>query len=924
MPVAPGTKVGRYEVRSLIGAGGMGEVYLATDMQLGRRVALKILPERFTTSTTHLRRFEQEARATSSLNHPNILTIYEIGQLDSIYFIATEFVTGETLRQAIAHNGVNLLKAIDIAIQVSSALAAAHAAGIVHRDIKPENIMVREDEYVKLLDFGLAKLVEDQLHLLSGNELTVPDAQTLSGSIVGTISYMSPEQLRGLPVDARTDIWSIGVVLYEMVAGRLPFPGHSNADVIVTILDRELPPLKDSLPRYPELLDHIIKTTLVKDKEARYQTIAEVLSDLKLLRDELRIDTKSAEALTLDFRAPFPGVAKGTSPISGSVSLRQANASWLRQFFQQGRWKLPGLVLILLVISGVYFGYRYFNSSKRALKGSLPYAEARLTKLVDTTKATDAAISPDGKYVAYSIEEGGKQSLWVKQVFGGNGVPVVPAADVGYEGITFSSDANYIYYITHEKGQNQRELFRIPLLGVTPKKILEDIDTPISFSPDGTQMTFIRGYPIQKQTALMIANSDGSGERKLATRNSPDDFGWIGGPAWSPDGNYIACAVGNYNVSMRLVAIKAQDGSEKEILPNKWPWIGRVAWLKNGSGLLMVAKDELTGLQQVWYLSYPGAELQRITSDLDEYGNHSLSVTSDSGNVVLVRTEYLSNIWISPNADERRSKQFGTGRSDGFQGLSWTPNGNIIYASRASGNLDIWSMDRNGENQKQLTSESGSNYELTVTEDGRFIVFTSTRGGGQDIWRMDITGGNPTQLTKDANAMWPHCSPDGRWVVYKSYKSGKNTLWRVSIDGGEPVQITEKYTGWPAISPDGKSIACTYWDEQVGSKIKLAIVPFDGGPPLKEFNWPPGSSPAIYLPRIISWTPDGRAITYTVNDAGTGNIWSQSIDGGPPRQLTNFQSDWIFWFDWSKDGKQLALARGVTVSDVVMITRSKD
>ena len=924
MPIAPGTRVGRYEVSSQIGAGGMGEVYLATDMQLGRPVAIKILPEQFTTSKTHLRRFEQEARATSSLNHPNILTIYEIGQFESTYFIAAEFVKGETLRRLLSQQRLTLPRALDIAIQVASGLAAAHAAGVIHRDIKPENVMVREDGYVKVLDFGLAKLIQDQFQPLLANESASgepasADTQTLSGTVVGTISYMSPEQLRGIQVDSRTDIWSLGVDLYEMVAGRAPFHGNSNADVIVTILEREFEPIKSYRSRCPESLERIINTSLAKDRDHRYKGIPDLLSDLTALRDEVKAGSQSEEALTLDLGRPLSGVRQSRS-WGGARSVSSLNAVAtvsLRRY----QWLALGAVGVLILIAGGVWLARTIKATRHA--GLSNYGEARLSKLIDTGKATDAAISPDGKYVAYTTEEGGKQSLWVKQLVGGNSVQVIAPADVRYTGMTFSPDVNYIYYVSYEKQDNVRRLFRIPILGVTPRKILDDVDTPISFSPDGRQITFVRGYPSEKRTALVIANADGTGERILATRASPDDFGWRGGPAWSPEGEHIACAVGNYDLSMRLVEVNVRDGKERQLLASGWPWIGRITWLPDGSGLLMVAKDQSTGFQQVWYVSNSGSELKRLTGDLDEFSSRSLSVTADSRNVVLVQTEFLSNIWISRAGDDLHAKQIGSGRSDGFNGLAWTPDGNIVYASRASGNLDIWLMDRSGENQKQLTSEAGSNYEPDVTRDGQFIVFTSTRAGHQDIWRMDISGSNAKQLTSASNASWPHCSPDGRYVIYKSYQSGKRTLWKVGIEGGERSQIIDKYTGWPDVSPDGKSIACEYWNEQPDSKIKLAILPFEGGVPFKEFYWPLGPALPVYLPRVISWTADGRAITYADNSGSVGNIWSQPIEGGEPRQLTNFQSERVFWFDWSKDGSQLAVARGVTVSDVVMITRIK-
>jgi len=899
----------------------MGEVYLARDNHLGRPVALKVLLEKFTASKGHVRRFEQEARATSALNHPNILTIHEIGQVDSTYFIATEFVEGKTLRQVMSRTELGLAKAVDIAIQVSSGLAAAHAANIIHRDIKPENLMLREDGYVKILDFGLAKLIEDQLlsQPLTMNESTLPNIETLSGAIVGTIRYMSPEQLRGLPVDARSDIWSLGVVLYEMVAGRAPFRGNSNADVIVTVLEKEPSPVTDYLDDGPPLLGDIIRKTLAKDKGERYRTVTELQGDLKLLSGGLQGEPKWREQQTLQLPPGLSGSRGSRDHSAASVSRKS-----LSQAVSQHRWIVPGLLLALALLLGAYGVYKLLRTANQPAPKLSPYQDATLTKLVDTGRATDGVISPDGKYIVYSMDDGGKQSLWLRQVIGGNGVLVLPAADVRYSGMTFSQDSNYIYYVAFEKDANVGRLFRIPLLGVTPKKIIEDVDAPVSFSPDGLQIAFVRGYPSQKQTALMIASADGSGERQLAVRQSPDDFGWKGGPAWSPDGEQIACAVGTYDLRMRLVAVNVRDGSEKVILSGKWPWIGRVVWLRDGSGLLMVARNESTDFRQIWYVGYPNNQLQKITGDLDEFGSRSLSATADSRRVVLVQTEYLSNIWISPNGEERGSRQIGNGRSDGFNGLSWTPEGRIVYTSRANGNLDIWIMDRDGAKPKQLTFESGANYYPTVTRDGHFIVFTSTRAGAQDIWRMDIDGGNPRQLTKDSNASWPSCSPDGKWVVYKTYKSGKRTLWKVNMDGGESRQITDKYMGSPAVSPDGKMIACDYWDEQMSSKFQLAIVSYDSGMPVKALDWKPDSALAVYVPTVIHWMPDGRAVSYTDNHSSAGNIWMQSLDEEAPRQVTGFQSQKIFWFDWLADGKQLATSRGVTVSDVVMITRAKN
>jgi len=290
-----------YRILNKIGAGGMGEVYLAEDTSLGRPVALKVLPVHLTGDEDRVRRFKQEARASSALNHPNILTIYEIGEQDGQHFIATEFIEGETLRHRINHSHIEVGAAIDIAIQVASALTAAHAKGIVHRDIKPENIMLRHDGYVKVLDFGLAKLTERPTN---GNEATIW-AETQPGVVLGTVQYMSPEQTRGQPVDGRTDLWSLGVVLYEILSGRAPHIGGSTSDVIASILEREPPPLTELAPGVEIELDRIVRKCLKKDRDERYRSAEELLGDLNRFKRE--VESRGAAATLVNLK-PAPSV----------------------------------------------------------------------------------------------------------------------------------------------------------------------------------------------------------------------------------------------------------------------------------------------------------------------------------------------------------------------------------------------------------------------------------------------------------------------------------------------------------------------------------------------------------------------------------------------------------------------------------------
>ena len=911
----------------------MGEVYTAQDINLGRLVALKLLPANFQDETRR-RRFEQEARAVSALNHPNILTIYEIGSEDNVYFIATELIEGETLRQYMSHTRMKISEVLDIAIQTASALAAAHSAGIVHRDIKPENIMIRRDGYVKVLDFGLAKLSEQQSQSNASN----PEAPTLlrtePGLVMGTVSYMSPEQTQGETVDARSDIWSLGVVIYEMITGRVPFEGPTFSHIIVSILEKEPPAFVQYTGEAPAELQRIVTKALRKDKEERYQTIKDLALDLKSLKQELEFQDKlerSVPPSSTDGRRITAGNRQVTAeavsgPAAPTLVIEAAQPTTKIEpppsESKPQRRRLALIVAALtLLITGVTFGlYKFFGQNKPVV----PFQSMKITRLTTTGKASDAAISPDGKYVVHVVNDNGQQSLWIRQVATTSNVQIVPPAERQYRGLTFSHDGNFVYYVVREKSNPAGVLYQVPSLGGDSKKLLVGVDRPITFSPDNKQFAFVRNnYPNQGEKSLMVANADGGGERRLTAPKLPNNF-WS--PAWSPDGKTIACAAVGFTggLYVNVIAVRVEDGAVEPITAEKWFDVGRVAWLADGSGLLITATAQWSGFSsQVWYLSYPGGEAHKITNDLNDYS--SLGLTGDSSVLVTVQAEHHSSIWTTaPNEDANRAKQItsGTNKYDGYYDLSWTPDGKIVYESTASGNEDIWIMNQDGSNQKQLTANAGINLFPSVSGDGRYIVFASTRAGGNtNIWRMDIDGSNPQQLTHGSIDNFPHCSPDGQWVVYMSNVSGMRTLWKISINGGEPVQLTDKLSSRPIVSPDGKLIACYYLDEQPNSLLKIVAIPFAGGQPTKVFDIPVAALTAI--PDPLRWTPDGRALTYLTTRGGISNIWSQPVDGGAPKQLTDFKSDRMFAFDWSRDGKQLACARGVETSDVVLISNAK-
>ena len=929
MAIAPGTHLGRYEIRSQLGAGGMGEVYLAQDMRLERAVALKILPGEVASDQQRMQRFIQEAKAASALNHPNIITIHEVEQIDSIHLIATEFINGETLRVRMARGRVTISEALDVAFQVASALAAAHEAGIIHRDIKPENIMLRRDAIVKVLDFGLAKLTERRSLTIDAEAATRALVNTAPGMVMGTAHYMSPEQARGIEVDARTDIWSLGVLLYEMVAGRAPFAGETAIDVIASIMKTEPAPLTRYAPEIPAELQRIVAKTLDKEREDRYQGIKDLLVDLRRLKKRLDFETEmersappqsNTGAMAATGSAPHEAAAGSSSKASSStVIVEPARATSSAEYFvseikRHKQAVVTAVVLLLLTISVI--GFALYKLRGTSDKPSEPIGIARLTT---NGKAFAAAISPDGKYVVYAVNEGGQQSLWVRQVATSSNVQIAPSAEVAYNALTFSPDSNYINYVKKEKNAIAA-LYQMPVLGGAAKKLLTNAGGEISYSPDGKQFAFVRGnYPNLGDSSLTIAQADGTGGRILVSRQKPETFPWWEGqgPAWSPDGKSIACVVGGVNsgsAPMSVIEARVADGTVKPITAQPWYEIKDVAWLQDKSGLLILAADNSASFysQQIWRISYPNGEARRVTTDFNNYVG--MSLTADSNKLVALQSNRLSNIWVVPGADASRAVQIKSGgyNYEGIDGLAWTPDGRIVYYSRASGADDIWMMNGDGTGQKQLTVDASANYDLSVTRDGRYIVFVSERNGQQNLWRMDLDGGDPKQLTSGKGDVNPTCAPDSQWIIYNSDNSGKPTLWKVSIEGGNETQLIEQASENPEVSPDGKLIVCQY-REDINKPWRYAFIPYEGGAPVKVFDLPGATI-------NLRWTPDGRALTYYEYRNGASNIWALPLDGSAPKQLTDFKTDHIFNFRWSMDGKQMALARGTTTSDVVMIS----
>ncbi len=859
-----GRKLGPYVIVRLVGKGGMGEVYLARDPRLGRKVAIKVLPLALFDDHAGIERLRREARAASLLNHPNILTVYDFGEQDELQYMVSEFVEGISLRERIGRLSVE--EAINYARQVGQALAAAHAAGIIHRDIKPENVMIRTDGYIKVLDYGLAKSIPSQLHSGQGlyDQFTASGQKSVAGVLIGTVNYMSPEQVRGEAVDSRTDIWSWGVLLYEMVAGRRPFEATTSLDTMAAILNQPPAPLGRN-----KKLNALVTKALSKQPEDRYQTMSEALADLARI------------------------------PVSSTTALRPSS-------MKPVSWVLRGILTVLLALAG-YEIYRLVQT-----RPEQPFRIDSSQPLTTSGNVVQQAISPDGKYLVYATQEQNGQALRIRQIDVNAERELIPSSPGPYRGITFSRDGQFIYYVLQENEKGR--LYRLPLVGGPPRLIIgdQDISYRISFSPDGNRFVFQRYDDPNPQTVLILATLDGK-ETTLANLRFPGHC--FTPPAWSPDTRNVLCGIrNNSGPGYKILSVHVPDGRLSEAGPEPWLWMGNPIWLGRGHSIAVAAENIDSMRSQLWEITWPDAKVSPMTRDAASYT--ALDATADSQNLTAIQTKRVSPIWLVPFVQPEKAQLVSESGAT-FYGIAWSNSGRLISETDVGGNADLWSIDPKNGRRQRITEDPYLEQYPDASHDGRYLVYASNHDGTFHLWRSDADGGHPMRLTSNKSVEEEGAiTPDSQWVVFTSLEGGSYGLWKVSIGAGVPSRITSVQTRKPAISPDGNWIACEYFVDPVKG-WSIAILRSNGELVRLLPAIPTGGTAGV------RWSADGGGLLYVQTRNGVSNVWLQPIDGGPSRQLTYFREHFIFAFALSPDGRSVACVRGTRSADVVLIKKEQ-
>jgi serine/threonine protein kinase len=884
--LSPGNTIGHYKIERAIGSGGMGEVYLATDTNLGRKIALKTLPPSLASDPSFLRRFRNEAQAAANINHPNVATVYSVEEFEGIKFITMEYVEGKTLDRLTPDGGLTLRTFVEWLEPIAHALSAAHKRGIIHRDIKPGNIMISADGTPKILDFGLAQFEQSLAGIRStANDITAP------GQIIGTPSYMSPEQAEGSDVDIRSDIFSFGTVMYEALTGKRPFRGSSQGLIVKAVVHSDPEPILNHRADVPPTLVKMVDRCLEKSPGKRFQSMREIRSILKEAR------SASDAGVSMD--------------------------SFARRFYREATsptklwWAATAALVLALALSGWYL------FSRQAAAPPFSLESISIRKLSQSNNVALSVISPDGRSVAYvTYEDDGGRALWMRRVSDNTAIKIVPSQQVHYWDISFSGDHEYVYFITAPRFGTHGTLYRVPALGgQTPRRITEKVNHLGNLSPNGKRLLLVRYGDPAPDTYVNVTNSrlistnaeDGSDEQILRELQGESI---IRKARFSPDGKSIFYIKRELNQieNWSIVMYNVETAAEREIIRKK-ERIDALAVLDGTKGLLINAVDGTANRRQLFHVTVPGGEMTRITNDLNSYSG--VSVDREGRNIVSVQRTDESRIWVG-NASDFRSMVPITREPLAYQTVDWTPQGRIVFDVLENDRISVWIADADGKNALQLSPQDSDNSGPRVSADGRYIVFTSKRAGFNQIWRMNIDGGNQILL---ANApgitQTPQFAADGKTVVFRWYNEGSAPMGQVSVEGG-PVTgldyLPNAFTYYWATSRDGKYVAYTRGGEN-SDPMQVIVRSVDSPTPRAVLN--------IRPTWLFKWMPDGKSLFYQESQQGDGlekKVFQIDPDKPEPRLLLTTEPDDILDLSFSSDATRIAAVRLRVLTDAVLLS----